>query len=116
VPDSLGGEEGKTTKGKFKIPEELGAKTETRKGGQKEIIARLGYPNGWCALSFWLVPRSILTVGTQNMRNYDVGIKCWLSPTRAVEGLQQKKYTQERDAEARIKQQNAFILQRQAAP
>jgi len=48
------------------------------------------------------------------MRNYEVGIKCWLSQTRAVE-LQQKKYTQERDAEARIKEQNAFVLQRQAA-
>jgi hypothetical protein len=50
------------------------------------------------------------------MRNYSVGIKYWLSQTRAVEGLQQKKYTQERDAEARIKEQNALILQRQAAP
>ena len=48
------------------------------------------------------------------MRNYEVGIKCWLPQTRAVE-LQQKKYTQERDAEARIKEQNAFILQRQTA-
>jgi len=38
VPDSLGGEEGKTTKGKFKIPEELGAKTETRKGAKRKLL------------------------------------------------------------------------------
>ena len=38
MPDSLGWKEGKTTEKKFKIPEELGAMQETRKGGKRKLL------------------------------------------------------------------------------
>jgi hypothetical protein len=34
----LEGRKGKTAKVKFKIPEELGAKPETRKGGKRKLL------------------------------------------------------------------------------
>jgi hypothetical protein len=58
VPHSLGGWEGKTTKVKFKIPEELGAKPETRKGGKRKLL------RSW--LTKWLV-RTLLLVSAESI-------------------------------------------------
>jgi len=48
------------------------------------------------------------------MRNYRVGIKCWLSANAGGRVAAEKEYPRKR-REARIKEQNAFILQRQTA-
>ena len=63
MPDSLGGQEGKTRKVKSKIQEELGAKPATSKEGKRKLL-RTRANRMVRALSFWLV------------RNSDGTLKC----------------------------------------